>query len=951
MDLAAILIAALVQLSLEYAAIQPLSDTARSIIGDRRRKDAFIGAVSAAYADLQGSQYGELSKLFLDEYYLRKPEVTQELLKVILVATRPDFDHLQALYASSGLGMRSPNIRPALNFLVERILEHGADNNEWFRDRYRLILEKRQTESTEKIKEILGGSGPNDSSLRLVDISFAETEEFPKLDVKVRNVGNRVAFMKEAIFVVKKIWRIESFIPPASMPVSWNYDVLFPIKEVPYSVSHKVSQAIAPNEVDRFTFTLGHDNERGGWKHSWVFLISLELVYDENDKSLRSQDILFLADSAVVIMSTIDGPFMYEFRRTITLRNIRTVDEVAQIQALRSEELENTIAEFKKIPYDAFLEEEKADLYWKQGDYATALESYERSFELHSSNELKARKYDGLGGQCKETNLYDEAEKYYQRAIRLDPTWSTAYNDLAELYWERRDYARAVERFEVAARLGNDSSEMARAYVDLGDHFKGIGEYQDAMRYYQKAIESGPDLYTPYASLGDLLLERGEYFEAAELFEESAKRAKYNQSKALQYRNAGLAYQNLKAFEQAITSWHKAIELDPKLIEPYSDLAMAHLRNGDETKAQEYNEKALQAIEYPYEKARVNYVFGNGFLKLERFEEAVSRFEAATSLAPGEALYHLVLGRAYQELKRDEEAVTCWQKASEIEPESGLPYSYWGGLAYDRGRYEEAIKHYEQSAKLNAAHVNWNNWGRVFYALGRYEEASAAYKRAIEMTPNDAIPQRNLGLVWEQIGNVKSAIASWLKAIELNPQWQTPYEDLRRVHLGKQDYSGALEYYEKVAELQESDEEKARSYSTIGDKCLGVKRYEDAIRYYEKAGEFDVTIANWNNLGTAYLTLKRIEEAIAAYRKAIEVRPKNAVPHRNLGLVQERIGQPDEAIASWQRAIELEPGWATPYQDLARLYQNLRQDGKAKICLEKAAELEHKSKMILTGQS
>ncbi len=157
MDLATILIAALVQLSLEYAAAQPLSGAARNIVSDKRRKEAFASAVRAAYRDLQESAYRELSNLFLDEYFLGKPEVTRELLKVILIADQPNFDELQAIYTSSGLGVHSPDARPALVFLVERILQHSADRNEWFRDRYRLILAKRQTDSTEKIKNLLEG--------------------------------------------------------------------------------------------------------------------------------------------------------------------------------------------------------------------------------------------------------------------------------------------------------------------------------------------------------------------------------------------------------------------------------------------------------------------------------------------------------------------------------------------------------------------------------------------------------------------------------------------------------------------------------------------------------------------------------------------------------------------------------------------------------------------------
>ena len=51
----------------------------------------------------------------------------------------------------------------------------------------------------------------------------------------------------------------------------------------------------------------------------------------------------------------------------------------------------------------------------------------------------------------------------------------------------------------------------------------------------------------------------------------------------------------------------------------------------------------------------------------------------------------------------------------------------------------------------------------------------------------------------------------------------------------------------------------------------------------------------------------QLDEAIACFRKAIELDPKNATAHANLGIALKGKGQVDEAIACYKKAIELDP--------------------------------------------
>lgn len=62
------------------------------------------------------------------------------------------------------------------------------------------------------------------------------------------------------------------------------------------------------------------------------------------------------------------------------------------------------------------------------------------------------------------------------------------------------------------------------------------------------------------------------------------------------------------------------------------------------------------------------------------------------------------------------------------------------------------------------------------------------------------------------------------------------------------------------------------------------------------------------NLGVVYAQAKRYEDAIDAYRKSIELNPKNAEAHYNLGLLYERVKSlSDRATWHYRRYLELKP--------------------------------------------
>jgi hypothetical protein len=194
----------------------------------------------------------------------------------------------------------------------------------------------------------------NRCDLELVDATFEESAEATTLDIKVRNTGEKVAYLSEANFNVERTWELWSTIFPARVPVSANYDVTLTPAGTPYTRTVKLSQSIDPNEVERFTFTLTLNDRARAYseKTNYVFLTTVDLVYDEDDRVTSSEELLFVrelpwqqAESGVKTYFPygVPGPVdrhQDPFFRAVRAHNAQVVDEISRIEGTKSQSLE-----------------------------------------------------------------------------------------------------------------------------------------------------------------------------------------------------------------------------------------------------------------------------------------------------------------------------------------------------------------------------------------------------------------------------------------------------------------------------------------------------------------------------------------------------------------------------------------------------------------------------------
>ncbi|MCC7409829.1 MAG: tetratricopeptide repeat protein [Phycisphaeraceae bacterium] len=99
-----------------------------------------------------------------------------------------------------------------------------------------------------------------------------------------------------------------------------------------------------------------------------------------------------------------------------------------------------------------------------------------------------------------------EAESLLRRALAADDSYGPAHNALGVLHYHQDQFHAAATEFDVAARLMPDSPEPRH---NLGMVYEAVGQLDQAITWYQKALELAPQRYETVANLVRARYKRG----------------------------------------------------------------------------------------------------------------------------------------------------------------------------------------------------------------------------------------------------------------------------------------------------------------------------------------------------------------------------------------------------------------------------------------------------------
>ncbi len=270
-------------------------------------------------------------------------------------------------------------------------------------------------------------------------------------------------------------------------------------------------------------------------------------------------------------------------------------------------DLQQQVAQHPDQPRSLYL---LAEAYLKLGRADAARRSIAQLDQLSGGDYRTAL---GVGTLCARYRLYPEAIRHFQTALAANPNSDEAQYDLADAYFQLRDYARALEALEHVS----EAARQDESYLSLsGDILAHLGRMRDAERAFEQAVRQSPDNDQVLLSLALARMQAGELDAAEKALRQGL--ARIPDSGRLYWGLGVLAAVRGHALEAEQNLAH-AEQLLPEWPGTYSALGIFYYETGQISKARETLER--------YER-----LFPHGLLDVNRIQQTL----AAASAPAGE---------------------------------------------------------------------------------------------------------------------------------------------------------------------------------------------------------------------------------------------------------------------------------------------------------------------------
>ncbi|KAL4238083.1 Stress-induced-phosphoprotein 1 [Mactra antiquata] len=238
-----------------------------------------------------------------------------------------------------------------------------------------------------------------------------------------------------------------------------------------------------------------------------------------------------------------------------------------------------------------------------------------------ADNKKQALACKEKGNTAYKAKNFDEAIKFYDEAISLDPTEMTFLNNKAAVFFEQQKYDECISICEKAVEIGRenraDYTVIAKALGRQGKAYLKKDDYENALKYLNKSLSEhrstetaklvieiekqkkqkerlayiNPELSLEEKTKGNELYQKGLYPEALKHYTEAIKR---NPDDAKIYSNRAACYTKLMEFTLALRDCEDCIRLDPKFIKGYLRKGAIYTAMKESSKAAQAYQKALE---------------------------------------------------------------------------------------------------------------------------------------------------------------------------------------------------------------------------------------------------------------------------------------------------------------------------------------------------------------------
>ncbi len=336
--------------------------------------------------------------------------------------------------------------------------------------------------------------------------------------------------------------------------------------------------------------------------------------------------------------------------------------------------LDSLLAEVDAYPDSFEANRAVSEQYFSLGELDAGLPYLEKALALDPTY---AAGHNQMGVYFFQTGRLDEAERSFSNALQNDFHLLDAHFNLATLYQQKGDYARALSFYKEVAEANPGDSEI---WARMGECAANLGHDQDAIVLYEETLRLNPADLNAAVRLSNMLLEDGQ-LEAATDVLMTLLRHNADVPPMIHF-TLGLLFEGQGQYQ----------------------VAMTHLR--DAVVADEQNEEAF------YHLGRCAHFLDNG-------EEAIAFLSRAVKIEPGYAEAIFELGQTYYDLDKIENAIMAFRKCLQVQ----------AGKREEAAQWSDPVDDAEDVPAYNAL-------GYCHLQLEDYDTARSAWEKSLSLDPD-----------------------------------------------------------------------------------------------------------------------------------------------------------------------------------------------------------------------
>jgi tetratricopeptide (TPR) repeat protein len=328
-------------------------------------------------------------------------------------------------------------------------------------------------------------------------------------------------------------------------------------------------------------------------------------------------------------------------------------------------------------------------------------------------------------------------------------------------------------------------------------------DYVGALSCCRRVLDLDPNHVWALANVGNCLDRQGLYNEAIAFYDRALQnRPDY----AYVHARLGLIFRSLRRYQESVDSLNRAFRINPNLRKSAGFVlafasSVAHIGRIDDAHAA-YKEVTEFDLNNPGAFAGLGW----SLLSCGKSEEAELPLRTAIRLDPNYADAYDTLGRVLRAIGRDRESLPIWQRLVDLRPDDCEAHASLGWALGGVGRYREAIRTLENVLEKDPTFPVHYSIGLYHLHLKEYQAAIEAEERAISERP-DADAYCVIAASLLEQGDPEHAITACNQALDLDPSSYLALHNMGEAFLAMGQPAQAVSCFEKALEVSPATSE------------------------------------------------------------------------------------------------------------------------------------------------